>query len=209
MRVVADRSELRSILARATGVDGKEHDRRAPVYFAHGVVSAQRMSMWVEGDTVILGSWVGELKEQYSAFYSNTAAVQGLLGLADHGWKVRANLHLAYFRCPPGRRWYPKMLPSAEDYVHRWTRDLSPAGSKPREAVADPAFEHWLVDEGFVDAEELLGLRNWLNGHRLPKVDVRPSIEVTWYCDEPRPSVPAIRRAINEFLTAIREPVLP
>ncbi|MBH0781891.1 hypothetical protein [Nocardia bovistercoris] len=130
MRVVADRSELRSILERATGIDGKEHDRYATIHFVHGVIAAQRMSMWVEDDTVILGSWIGELKKRYSAFYSNTAAVEGLLDLADHGWKVRANLYLAYFRCPPLQRWYPKMLLSAEDYVHRWTGDLSPAGRK-------------------------------------------------------------------------------
>ncbi|MGW4331163.1 hypothetical protein ACWEKR_35465 [Nocardia sp. NPDC004573] len=209
MRVVADRGELRSILEGAVDSPGKEHDSYATVEFTHGVIAAQRVSMWVEDGTVILGSWVGELKPQYSHFYSNPAAVDGLLALANRGWQVRANLHLAYFRCPPHKRWYPAMRLSAHDYAHRWMRDLSSAGRKPRDVVADPAFGDWLVDGGFVAADELTGLQDWLDGHSRRDVDVRPSIAVEWHCDEPRPSVPALRAAIDEFLMALRERSLP
>ncbi|MEV6562974.1 hypothetical protein AB0M22_45155 [Nocardia sp. NPDC051756] len=209
MRVVADRSELRSLLELAVGGAGREHDRYATVEFTHGVVAAQRVSMWVEDSSVVLGSWVGELKPQYSQFYSNPSAVGGLLALADRGWRVDANLHLAYFRCPPRQRWYPPMCLSGYDYAHRWMQDLSPAGRKPREMVAGPAFGKWLVDSGFVTADELTGLRDWMDGHSRHDIDIRPSMAVKWYWDEPRPSVPAVRRMVDEFLTAIREPALP
>lgn len=209
MRRVADRGELRSILERAVGGPGREHEIYATVEFAHGVTAAQRMSMWVERDTVILGTWIGELKPQYSHFYGNPAAVDGLLALADRGWRVRANLHLAYFRCPPLQRWYPTMRISGFDYAGHWMRDLGSAGRKSRELVADPAFGHWLVDSGFIAVGELAGLRDWLNGHSRREIDVRPSMAVEWRWDDPRPSVPAVRRAIDEFLSAIREPALP
>lgn len=209
MRTVGNLGELRSILERAAGSPGREHDGFATVEYTHGVITAQRVSIWVDGSTTVLGTWIGELKPQYSHFYSSPAAVEGLLGLTKRGWQVRPNLHLAYFRCPPHQRWYPAMPLSAEDYVRRWTRDLSMAGRKPREVVAHPAFGRSLVDDGFIDREALDGLQGWLYGHTRREVDVRPSIAVEWRFAEASPSVVAVRSMVAELLTAIEEPALP
>lgn len=86
---------------------------------------------------------------------------------------------------------------------------LSSAGRKPRADIADPVFEEWLVDNGFVAPTELPGLRDWLAGHAWTKIDIRPSMAVEWRWPEGHPSLPAVCAAVGEFLAAIREPALP
>ncbi|MFE1592359.1 hypothetical protein [Nocardia sp. NPDC058705] len=209
MHIDVEAGELCSLLERAVGSPGRVHEPYATVMFTHGVIAAQRVSMWVENTTVVLGSWVGELQPQYRHFYGNSAAVQGLLALAENGWQVRPNLHLAYHQCPPQRRWYPRMAMDAADYAHYWTHDLSSAGRKPRAEIDDPVFAEWLVDNGFVAPTELPGLQDWLAGHARTKIDIRPSMAIEWHWSESHPSLPSVRAAVGEFLAAIREPALP
>lgn len=131
MRIDVEARELCSLLERAVGSPGRVHEPYATVMFTHGVIAAQRVSTWVENGTVVLGSWVGELQPQYRHFYGNSAVVQDLLALAENGWQVRPNLHLAYHRCPPQRRWYPRMTVGAADYAHYWTHDCRPQDANP------------------------------------------------------------------------------
>ncbi|MGW0178238.1 hypothetical protein [Nocardia sp. NPDC003345] len=208
------RSRLRLLLEQATGGSGTEHDVYATVKFTHGVVTAQRVSMWATAGGIRLGSWVGELKPQYVPFYSNPTAIEGLLALEDRGWTVAANLHLAYHNARPFQRWYPPMASKAREYTQRWSADLEFAGRRPREVIADPAFGHWLVDRGHITPAALPGLRDWLDGHSRKQIDIRPSIAIERPLNGSSPggadfvSVRSVRTAIDEFLTAIHEPPL-
>ncbi|WP_405182847.1 hypothetical protein OG225_18505 [Nocardia sp. NBC_01377] len=208
------RSRLRAILERATGVSATEHDVYATVKFVHGVTTTQRVSMWWAGDTVRLGAWVGELKPQYTAFYPNPTVVDGLLALEYRGWSIGANLHLAYHTSRPEQRWYPAMALTGRDYIGRWTRDLPHAGRRPREEIADPRFGRWLVDRSYLTDRELPGLRDWLDRHSRRHIDIRPSVAVEkeWATDETstgdRTFAARVRAAIDELLDALDEPGL-
>ncbi|GGK38400.1 hypothetical protein [Nocardia camponoti] len=204
--LIPDEAVLLDILERAVG--GKVGSDGVTVFFPNGVVATQRMNIVRKGHTAVLRSWVGELKPQYTHFYSRPKAVAGLLALADDGWRVTANLHLAYHNCPPLRRWYPTMQLSANEYANYWMGSLAAAGRKDRDEVANPAFERWLVDEGFVSAAEAANLRKWLAGHARQKIDIRPSIALERVCGPAELTVPAIQRVTNAFLSAIGEPLV-
>lgn len=213
---------LRTILEKATGLQPEIN-----VSFGHvgvkfpdkEVVAFDRVSLYIEGDNIVLSMWPAELRNQYKSVYSDPKKVDALAALTDNpAWHVQANFHLAYWRSSPPQRWYPaRHLPGAV-YVKQWIEDFHDkrAGRRPREDVKDPSFRQWLVARGYATESEMESLDEWANKLPMDHFDVRPSMQVTrsWQLadavvrDRTGQLIAEVHEAINQVLAALDEPRL-
>jgi len=208
---VGSQGELQSILDSATSLRGYIDDGKPTVKLqTYGVVTTQRLSLWADEDgSVVLSSWVAELKRQYQRFYPNKAAREGVLTLPEHGWTVYPMFHLAYRGLTPAQRWYPPIALSLHDYVDYWRHNLDRAGRKHREVITSDKFGRWLIDSEHINRAELHSLHAWLDSREMPlrQVDLRLTIatERRW---PHTPQVPQVQAAANELLSALGEPTV-
>jgi hypothetical protein len=213
---------LRAILEEATGLPAEVRDvnGHAGVKFpGRQVVAFDRVSLYVDGDNVVVSTWPAELTPQYTSVYGEPARAEALIALAqDPAWQVRSNFHLSFWRASSPRRWYPARHLSGEAYVEQWIQDFKNhrAGRKPVEEATDESFRNWLVNRNYSSREELADLDEWIGKLRMDKFDVRPGIHVTrsWTIsdaiarDADGKLADDVRDAINQVLEALDEPRL-
>jgi hypothetical protein len=184
------------------------------------VVTFDRVAMWVVGGDVCLSMCPGELKPQYTRLYSDPAKVEALIALTEQaGWELTANFHLAYPYAQPHLRWYPRPQLSGPKYVRQWVDDFRGGRTRggSRERVQDASFGAWLVERSYAAEADLTNLDEWLNAKapRTP-IQIRPSVRVTrtWSSqdaaelDRKGEFATEVRAAIDQVLTALREPTL-
>lgn len=177
------------------------------------------MSLFIEGDNLVLSVWPVELAPQYKHVYSDSKRAEALIALTeDPAWRVAANLYLAYWRASGPQRWYPERHLDGPSYIRQWVQDFHDhrAGRRPREDVNDPAFRSWLVERNYASESEMTELDEWAEKLPMDKFDIRPSIQVThsWHLpdaivrDRTDQLVAEVRESINQVLSALDQPQL-
>ncbi|WP_155726916.1 hypothetical protein [Mycobacterium avium] len=213
---------LRSILEKATGLPASINPSfgHAGVKFPDKkVVAFDRVSLYIEGDDIVLSMWPAELSDQYKAVYSDPKKVEALIALTDDSaWQIYANFHLAYWRSSAPQRWYPARHLSGPDYVRQWVKDFHDhqAKRRPREDINEPKFRDWLIERKYAIESEMESLDEWADNLPMAHFDIRPSIQLTrsWQFAEAvaRDSTGQltleVNEGINEVLTALDEPNL-
>lgn len=212
---------LKTILEKATGFSAEVRDvsGHAGVKFPSKVVAFDRMSLFIEGDNLVLSVWPAELAPQYKHVYSDSKRAEALIALTeDPAWRVAANLYLAYWRASGPQRWYPERHLDGPSYIRQWVQDFHDhrAGRRPREDVNDPAFRSWLVERNYASESEMTDLDEWAEKLPMDKFDIRPSIQVThsWHLadaivrDRTDQLVAEVRESINQVLSALDQPQL-
>jgi hypothetical protein len=184
------------------------------------IVAIERVSMWLDGETVCLSTWPGELQAQYKRVYSYPEKVERLIALgAEDGWQLNANFHLAYRFAKPHQRWYPGRQLTGPMYVRQWIDDYRDgrAGGRSREQIDYPSFRTWLVGRGYARPDELGTLDEWLNELSAGiQFHIRPGAEIMrmWVtADALAPERTTkfagdVRTAIDRMLAALGEPRL-
>lgn len=213
---------LRVILEKATGFPAEINAAfgHAGVKFPDkNVVAFDRVSLYIEGSSLILSVWPAELAPQYKRVYSDPERAEGLIALTDDpAWQVYGNIHLAYWRSSAPQRWYPARHLPGPEYVRQWVKDFQDhrAGRRPREDINDQDFRNWLVERKYASESELDALDEWAQKLPMDKFDIRPSIQVTrcWPLadavvrDRTEQLATEVRDAINQVLAALDEPQL-
>lgn len=213
---------LRAILEKATGFSAEVRDvlGHAGVKFPDKqVVAFDRVSLYVEGDNLIVSVWPAELAPQYRSVYSDSEKAEALIALTDDpAWEVNSNLYLAYWRAAGPQRWYPARHLPGPAYVRQWVNDFHDhrAGRRPREDVHDPKFRDWLVQRDYAAETEMESLDEWADKLPMDHFDIRPSIQVTrsWQWadavarDRTGQLTKEVTDAINQVLAALGEPQL-
>ncbi|MGE2835435.1 hypothetical protein [Mycobacterium sp. SMC-4] len=213
---------LRTILEEATGFTAEVRDvgGHAGVKLpSDQVVAFDRISLYIEGDNVVLSAWPAELAPQYKHVYANPDRAEALIALtAEPAWQVHGNFHLAFWRSSSPQRWYPGRRLPGSTYVRQWVEDFSDgrAGRRPRKELNDRAFREWILQRGYATNAEMGSLDQWSDRLPMDKFDVRPSIQVTrsWQYadavarDRTRQLTAEVRDAINTLLAALDEPQL-
>lgn len=212
---------LRALVEQATGLAADIRGRYATVRLPQKrVVSFDRVSLYVEGEKLILSAWLAELAPQYARVYSDPQHIKALVALAnDPAWHIAPNFHLAYWQASGAQRWYPKSSLEGREYLQQWLADYQDgrAGRKLRPTLLEPEFRSWLMDHGYADAEQMEELDEWANRLPMDKFDIRPSVQVThsWQwadavtMDAEGRLVSEVRQAVSQLLQALREPSLP
>lgn len=213
---------LRTILEAATGFAAEVRDvgGHAGVKFPPDqVVAFDRISLYIEGDNVVLSAWPAELAPQYKRVYTHPDRAEALIALTDEpGWQIHGNFHLAFWRSSGPQRWYPGRRLPGSTYVRQWIDDFSDsrAGRRPRKELNDSLFRDWLIQRGYATDTEMGSLDEWSDRLPMDKFDVRPSIHVTrsWQYadavarDRTGQLTAEVRDAINRLLAALDEPQL-
>lgn len=212
---------LKTILEKATGFSAEVRDvsGHAGVKFPSKVVAFDRMSLFIEGDNLVLSVWPAELAPQYKHVYSDSKRAEALIALTeDPAWRVATNLYLAYWRASGPQRWYPERHLDGPSYIRQWVQDFHDhrAGRRPREDVNDPAFRSWLVERNYASESEMTDLDEWAEKLPMDKFDIRPSIQVThsWHLadalvrDRTDQLVAEVHESINQVLSALDQPQL-
>lgn len=212
---------VKTILEKATGFSAEVRDvsGHAGVKFPAKVVAFDRMSLYVEGDSLVLSVWPAELAPQYKHVYSDSKRADALIALTeDPAWRVAANLHLAYWRSSAPQRWYPERHLEGPEYIRQWVKDFNDhrAGRRPREDINSADFRTWLVERQYATEGEMEDLDEWAERLPMEKFDIRPSIQVThsWHLadalvkDRTDQLVAEVHESINQVLAALDEPVL-
>jgi hypothetical protein len=212
---------LKTILEQATGFSAEVRDfsGHAGVKFPTKVVAFDRVSLYIEGDNLVLSVWPAELAPQYKHVYHDSKRAEALIALTeDPVWQVAANLHLAYWRSAAPQRWYPERHLDGPEYIRKWVRDFHDhrAGRRPREDVNKPEFRSWLVERNYATESEMESLDEWAEKLPMDKFDIRPSIQVTrsWHLadalvkDRTDQLKAEVHESINQVLSALDEPNL-
>jgi hypothetical protein len=213
---------LRTILETATGFTAEVRDvgGHAGVKFPQDqVVAFDRVSLYIEGDNVVLSAWPAELAPQYKRVYARPDRAEALIALTEEpGWQVHGNFHLAFWRSSGPQRWYPTRRLPGSTYVRQWVDDFADgrAGRRPRKELNDSRFRGWLIQRGYAVDAEMGSLDEWSDRLPMEKFDVRPSIQVTrsWQYteavarDRTGQVTAEVRDATNRLLSALDEPQL-
>ncbi len=213
---------LQAILEKATGLSAEVSNLygHAGVKFpTDQVIAFDRVSLYIEGDNIVISAWPAELAPQYKRVYSDPKKVEALIALTeDPSWRVQGNLHLAYWRSSGPQRWYPARRLPGKVYVHQWIEDFRDHRARrlPREQLHDQAFRNWLIERGYATDSEMESLDEWEKHLPMDKFDVRPSIQVTrsWQFadaiarDTTDQFTIEVHDAINQILAALDEPEL-
>lgn len=209
---------LRTVLASATGLPAEPRGD-AMVKFPDSIVAVQRVNLWIEDKSVVLGMWPAELAPQYRRVYADPKKVENLITLCEQpGWELHPNFHLSYWLAAPDKRWYPVPTLSGPTYALQWIEDFKDkrAGRRDREAIADKSFTAWLVERSYATRSELASLTDWLQSMPREQADIRPSIAVrrTWRLNDAAARGGAdafsldVQKAIGQVLEALGEPHL-
>ena len=213
---------LRTILEAATGFAAEVRDvggHPGVKFPPNEVVAFDRVSLYIEGDNVVLSAWPAELAPQYKRVYGKPARAEALIALTEEpGWEVHGNFHLAFWRSSGPQRWYPTRHLPGPTYVCQWVEDFADgrAGRRPRKELNSKTFRRWLIQRGYATEPEMTSLNEWSSRLPMDKFDIRPSIQVTrsWRYDDAVKRdrtgqlTAEVRDAINRLLTALDEPQL-
>jgi len=211
---------LRTVLENATGLEAQTHNDGVTVKFTSDVRSVQRATLFIDGDSLSLGLWPGELAPQYQRLYGSAESIKGLIDLSEQaGWTISPNFHLGYRFAQPKQRWYPKRHLTGVEYLGQWLKDFHDhrAGGRTLSQIADSEFNDWLLDRNYADEADIEDLATWVEAQSAGvQVHIRPSVEVkrswTWVdavaADRDDKLKIEVREAINQVLAALDEPKL-
>lgn len=153
---------LTAVLREATGLDAVQPVVRPAI---GGVVmldaaiettSTQRVCLQQNGDTLILRTWLAELKPQAKALYKTVRAQRliELLSPPDAVWHARPNVHLAFRNAAGPLRLYPHCRLEAGEYVRRWAGDdFAWVGAHPRDELRSRLWP-WLRNRQYAGPED-------------------------------------------------------
>ena len=186
---------------------------------AIGTKSTQRICLQQHGDTLVLRTWMGELKPQAEALYRSDRAQRLMQFLSERQrvWYARANVHLSFRSAAAALRLYPHCRLEASEYVKRWSGDhFAWVGAHPREQFRSSLWP-WLRNHQYASREDDGQVDAFLK--RLGRRDIflRPSLEVTrswsWTeaidLDERGALTGDVRSAVGELMSALNEPLPP
>lgn len=186
---------------------------------AIGTVSTQRLCLEQQGDTLILRTWLAELKPQAKALYRTERAPRliKLLSEPDAAWHARPNVHLAFRNAAAPLRLYPHCHLDPIQYIVRWSGDdFALVGGHPREDLRSTLWP-WLQRRQYAGPEDDDQVDGFLDrlGHR--DVHLRPSLEVTRFwrwveaveLDERGRLNADVRSAVADLLSTLNEPLPP
>jgi hypothetical protein len=217
---------LIAVLRQAVGVDAVQPVVRPAIGgvvmldAAIGTTSTQRLCLQQQhGDTLILRTWLAELKPQAKALYRTDRAQRLIKLLSDAGalWHARPNVHLAFRNAAGPLRLYPHCPLEAAEYVHRWSGDdFAWVGAHPREELRSSLWP-WLRSRRYAGPEDDEQVDAFLDRLGRRDVHLRPSLEVTRYwpwaealeLDERGALTGDVRSAVAALLSALREPLPP
>ncbi|OBK28883.1 hypothetical protein A5634_19805 [Mycobacterium asiaticum] len=186
---------------------------------AIGTVSTQRLCLEQHGDTLILRTWLAELKPQAKALYRTERAPRliKLLSEPDAIWHARPNVYLAFRNAGAPLRLYPHCNLDPIEYIVRWSGDdFTRVGGHPREDLKSTLWP-WLRSRQYAGPEDDEQVDGFLDRLGRRDVHLRPSLEVTrswpWAeavgLDERGALVADVRSAVGDLLSTINEPPLP
>lgn len=184
-----------------------------------GTTSTQRLCLQQRGDSLMLRTWLAELKPQAKALY-RTGKAQGLIQmLSEPGalWHARPNVHLAFRNAAGPLRLYPHCRLEATGYVRRWVGDdFAWVGGHPRQELRSDPWP-WLRSRQYAGPEDDEHVDAFLNRLGRRDVHLRPSLEVTrswpWAAavelDERGALAGEVRSSVATLLSALSEPLPP
>jgi hypothetical protein len=215
---------LTAVLRQATGLDSVRPVRPeiggvVMLDAAIGTKTTQRICLQQHGDTVILRTWLAELKPQAQALYRTGKAPRLIQLLSERRgqWYARANVHLAFRNAAAALRLYPHCRLEASEYIQRWSgNDFAHVGAHPRDQLRSSLWP-WLRSREYAGPEDDDELDAFLNRLGRRDVHLRPSLEVTRYwpwaeaveLDERGALTGEVRSAVAELLSALNEPLPP
>jgi hypothetical protein len=186
---------------------------------AIGTKTTQRICLQQHGDTLILRTWLAELKPQAQALYRTGKTKRLIHLLSERGgqWYARANVHLAFRNAAAALRLYPHCRLEATEYIQRWSGDdFAWVGAHSRDELRSTLWP-WLRNRQYAGPEDDDELDAFLNRLGRRDAHLRPSLEVTRYwpwaeaveLDERGALTGDLRSAVNELLSALGEPLPP
>jgi hypothetical protein len=217
---------LIAVLRQSVGIDGVRPVVRPAIGgvvmldAAIGTTSTQRLCLQQhDADTLILRTWLAELKPQAKALY-RTVRAQRLIKLLSEPravWHARANVHLAFRNAAAPLRLYPHCRLEAIEYVKRWSGDdFAWAGAHPRRELRSTLWP-WLRSHQYAGPEDDEQVDAFLDRLGRRDVHLRPSLEVTRFwpwaeaveLDERGALTGDVRSAVVALLSALSEPMPP
>ncbi|UJA20954.1 hypothetical protein HJD18_12525 [Thermoleophilia bacterium SCSIO 60948] len=180
--------------------------------------STQRIALEALEGYLVLSTWPSELKGQAVTFYTSDRC-ERLLELVDSApdvWRGRPNPHLGFWNARS-----PLYLSSSFDagdlseYIAQWRDDVGRLLHGVDGEVMRTAIWPTLKARGYASDADDKGLTTFIDALGKRKGMVRPGIEVRRYwpwteaerLDEEGRLSDEIRTAIEEVLTALREPI--
>lgn len=157
-------------------------------------------------DGITLALYPSDTLTQARALYSNPDRVEGLIGLRERGWELRANFHFGYIE--KGFIWTTSTL-DIESYLAYWTQPHRRLHAYPREEW-DTELARLIADGIFSASDEPQFDADFRETKR-EQVYPRPAVAVTRSWAEPEAGAirfpSELRAALREVLTALREPL--
>jgi hypothetical protein len=215
---------LTAVLRQATGLDSVRPVRPEiggvlMLDAAIGTKTTQRICLQQQGDTLILRTWLAELKPQAQALYQTGRAHRLIQLLSERRglWYARPNVHLAFRSAAGALRLYPHCRLEASDYIQRWSGDdFVQVGLHPRDQLRSSLWP-WLRNRQYAGPEDEDEVDPFLNRLGRRDIHLRPSLEVTRYwpwaeaveLDERGALTGDVRSALVELLSALSEPLPP
>jgi hypothetical protein len=214
-----------ALLREATGIDAVRPVARPEIGgwvmldTTIGAKTTQRLCLQQHGDTLILRTWLAELKPQAKALYRTDRAerLRQLLSEPRALWCARPNVHLSFRSAAAALRLYPHCRLEVSEYVQRWSGDdFAWVGLHPRDELRSSLWP-WLRNRRYAGPEDDDQLDAFFNRLGRRDVHLRPSLEVTRYwpwseaveLDERGALTGDVRSAVAELLSALSEPLLP
>lgn len=227
---VGDHDHLRerrliAVLRQSLGIDGVLPVIRPAIGgvvmldSAIGTTTTQRLCLQQQGDTLILRTWLAELKPQAKSFYQ-TARAQSLTRFLSEPkavWHARANVHLAFRNAAGPLRLYPHCRLQATEYIQRWSGDdFAWVGAHPRQELRSKLWP-WLRSRQYAGPEDDEQVNAFLDRLGRRDVHLRPSLELTRFwpwgeaveLDGRGALTGDVRSAVASLLSALGESLPP
>jgi hypothetical protein len=216
---------LTAVLRQATGLDSVRPVVRPDIGgvvmldAAIGTKTTQRICLQQHRDTLILRTWLAELKPQAQALY-RTGRARRLIQLLSRRrgrWYARPNVHLAFRNAAAALRLYAHCRLEASEYVQRWSGDdFAWVGAHPRDELRSSLWP-WLRNRQYAGPEDDDQVDAFLDRLGRRDIHLRPSLEVTRHwpwpeaveLDERGALTGDVRSAVAELLSALSEPLPP
>lgn len=203
---------LRQVLSEAIGTEATIDGWGPNVPTPGGKLIGANAYLILKEGGVQLQLFPADTLTQARAFYTNTAAVDGLLALAAQpGWEAGSNFHFGHFQ--RGYCWTCNET-DVEHYIKTWRKEIFDAGPIPEEEW--PEYWEWLEKEQTACADDWPEFeRHFVNTDRTTATP-RPGLWLARHSDYEEAEAldgkgvlaHQVRGALNEALTAVGEPTL-
>ena len=219
------RRRLVALLREATGINEVDPGR-GPLIGATlmvdaviGTQSTQRIVLQQRNGSLVLATWLAELKPKAEALYQTGRAQRLIDFVAEHPgtWQARPNVHLAYHNAAATQRLYMHCDLETSDYIRRWSgNDFAQVRAHPHGRIREDLWP-WLRERHYAGPEDDQQFDAFLQRLGRRDAHLRPSIEVQriwpWAqavdLDERGALASEVRSAVAELLGALDEPLPP